>query len=185
MTELRIKPIEESDIDTILVVPRGLKSKACPFHMLVHLDEMGEKRVNSSCYPVGKMRSEPWFILPPLMEWYYKKRNPSYRELPPLREGCVDGSVEAFEIVYPEWNSHVVIPVELDGSLGKVVLEVAHRQSDAIVYWHMDEEFIGTSSKRHQLAVNIDPGEHILTVVDMSGNRKQVKFEVLGRSEAN
>jgi penicillin-binding protein 1C len=169
------------DRDTILAVPRGLKSKPCPFHTLVHLDEAGKKRVNSACYPVEKMQTESWFILPPLMEWYYKKRNPSYRELPPVKEGCADESVEAFEIVYPEWDSHVLIPVELDGSLGKMVMEVAHREDNARVYWHLDEAFIGSTDQLHQLAVNIDPGMHILTVVDMSGNRKQVKFEVLGR----
>lgn len=169
------------DIDTIMTVPLGLKSKACPFHTLVHLDEEGKHRVNSSCYPVEKIQTESWFVLPPLMEWYYKKRNPSYRELPPIKAGCIDETLDAFEIVYPEWDSHVVIPVELDGIQGKLVLDVAHRQADATVYWHLDEEFIGSTTMTHQLAVKIDPGIHVLTVVDMMGNRKQVKFEVLDR----
>ena len=96
-------------------------------------------------------------------------------------QGCIDESVEAFEIVYPEWNSHVVIPRELDGSTGKVVLEIAHRQPKAEVYWHIDDRYIGTTTQQHQLAVDIEPGVHILVVVDAVGNRKQVKFEVLGK----
>lgn len=169
------------DRDTILAVPRGLTSKPCPFHTIIHLDKEKKNRVNSACYPVEEMQTESWFVLPPLMEWYFKKRNPFYKELPPVMEGCNDESVEQFEIVYPEWNSHVVIPVELDGTRGKLVLEVAHRQADALVYWHLNEEFIGSTYQPHQLAVDIEPGDYIMTVVDMEGNRKQVKFEVLGR----
>lgn len=170
-----------NEYDTVMIIPRGLKSEACPYHSRIHLNQTGEYRVNSRCYPVGDMKSESWFILPPLMEWYYKKRNPSYRELPPVMPGCIDESVEAFEIVYPEWNSHVVIPRELDGRAGKVVLEIAHRQPDVEVFWHMDDRFIGTTTQPHQLAVDIEPGVHVLIVVDVAGNKKQVKFEVLGK----
>lgn len=98
-------------------------------------------------------------------------------------DGCIDESIEAFEIVYPEWDSHVVIPVELDGSPGKLVLEVAHRQRNMKVYWHLDNEFIGETAQVHQLAMTIPPGNHVLTAVDADGNRKQVKFEVLGKDD--
>ncbi len=170
-----------TETDTILVVPSGLRSKPCPYHKLVHLDTQKNVRVNSKCYPVNEIKTESWFVLTPLMEWYYKKRNPSYRELPPVMEGCVDETVEAFEIVYPEWDSHLVIPIELDGTMGKVVFEVAHRQRNTKVYWHLDDEFIGETDHVHQLALDIVTGDHILTVVDARGNKKQVKFEVLGR----
>jgi len=167
--------------DTISIVPKGLTSGACPYHRTVHLDQSGRFRVNSSCYDVNSMKTESWFVLPPLMEWYYKKRNPAYRELPPVMTGCRDETVEAFEIVYPEYNSHLVIPIELDGSKGKVVLEIAHRIRESRVYWHVDEKFVGTTWGTHQLAIDMEPGEHILTAVDDDGNRKQVRFQVLGR----
>lgn len=170
-----------NEVDTVMLVPRGLKSKSCPYHKLVHLNKEKNLRVNSKCYPVNEIETESWFILSPLVEWYYKKRNPSYRELPPVMEGCVDESVEAFEIVYPEWDSHLVIPIELDGTSGKVVLEVAHRQRNTKVFWHLDDVFIGETEQVHQLAMDMAPGKHILTVVDAAGNKKQVKFEVLGR----
>lgn len=169
--------------DTIPVLPLGTKTNACPYHKIIHMNHEGSYRVNSKCYPVQEMISESRFILPPLMEWYYKKRNPSYKELPPVMDGCIDESIEAFEIVYPEWDSHVVIPVELDGSPGKLVLEVAHRQRNMKVYWHLDNEFIGETAQVHQLAMTIPPGNHVLTAVDADGNRKQVKFEVLGKDD--
>ncbi len=168
-----------TETDTIAVVPMGLKSAVCPYHKKIHLDSTGGYRVNSSCYPVNRMRTESWFILPPLMERYYMRHNSHYRNLPPVYDGCRDETVQALEIVYPDRNSHLVIPRELDGKRGKVVLEVAHRNEAERVFWHIDDTYVGTTSLNHQLAVDIAPGEHRLTVVDALGNRQSVWFEVL------
>jgi len=165
--------------DTIQIVPRGTETPRCPFHRLIHTDRDGAFRVNSECYPVRSMKTSSWFVLPPLMEWYYERNHPAYKTLPPVMEGCVDGSVEELEIVYPEWDSHLVIPRELDGSRGKVVLEVAHRHPATRVFWHVDEAYAGTTQHTHQLALYMEPGTHRLTVVDADGNRDEVRFEVL------
>ena len=164
---------------TILSVPRGAISEPCPYHKVIHLDPSGNFRVNSNCFPVHRMNAESWFILPPLMEWYYKRSHPEYLELPPLMEGCQDASVAELEIVYPEWDSHLVIPKELDGTKGKVVMEVAHRHPEMKVFWHVDAEYMGMTRHLHQLAVEIRPGKHTLTVVDEKGNTAEVHFEVI------
>jgi len=165
--------------DTLQVVPKGLFTRPCPYHKKIHLNAEGDFRVNSSCYPVSKMQTRSWFILPPLMEWYYKQQTPGYREVPPVMKGCMDESVQELEIVYPEWDSHLVIPRELDGKKGKAVMEVAHRQLSATVYWHIDNIFVGTTSGIHQVALDLEPGDHTMTVVDEMGNRDRVHFSVL------
>lgn len=165
--------------DTIKVVPKGMKSAVCPYHQKIHLDSTTTFRVNSSCYPVEKMVSQNWFVLPPLMEWYYKRTASSYIELPPVMHGCNDQTVKELEIVYPQWNSHLVIPTELDGRRGKVVMEVSHRQSVAEIFWHIDEKYVGKTRKVHQLALDIAPGYHKLMVIDNFGNSESVQFEVL------
>ena len=167
------------DTDTVWVNPAGRKVKACPYHRIIHLSENGKERVNSNCYPVENIRNEPWFILPPLMEYYYKMKDPSYKTLPPVKEGCFDNDVEEFEIVVPEWNSKLIIPRELDGSEGKLVLEVAHRDPGAEIFWHLDNLYLGSTRKFHQYAVNCSPGQHKLTVVDNRGREKSVIFTVV------
>ncbi len=94
-------------------------------------------------------------------------------------EGCYDASVSEMEIVYPEQGSHLVIPRELDGSRGKVILEVSHRNPASIIYWHMDDSYMDKTTDIHKLAVDLDPGNHVLTVVDEKGNTASVRFEVL------
>ncbi len=169
------------ETDTVWVVPRGQKSGVCPYHRKVHLSEDGMYRVTASCYPVRKMETRSWFVLPPLMEWYYKRAHPSYRELPSMMQGCVEKSGDMMEIVYPEPGSHIVIPRELSGERGKVVLEVAHREEESVVHWHIDEVYQGTTRGMHQLAVDLASGAHTLTVIDGNGEEKRVRFEILGR----
>jgi penicillin-binding protein 1C len=161
------------------VVAGGRHSAVCPFHMQVHLSPDEAFRVNSSCMDIDRIKSLPWFVLPPLMEWYYKKKDLSYRSLPPFMEGCGNDEMQELEIVYPRQGSRLVIPVELDGSQGKLVLEVAHRWDEAMVYWHLDHQYLGSTNEYHRVSINPEPGEHLLTVVDQNGNSESVRFQVL------
>ncbi len=168
--------------DTIEMVAAGMHTNVCPYHRLVHLTKDGSFRINSSCSNVYDIKTEPWFVLPPLMEWYYKKKDHSYRVLPPVMDGCAGAENGEMEIVYPIVNSMVVIPVELDGSEGKMVMEVAHRSSEVEIYWHVDNHFIGSTRQYHRLAVVLEPGHHLLTVVDNRGYSKSVEFQVLDKT---
>lgn len=159
----------------------GAKTKNCPYHKIIHLDKEGVHRVSSDCFAISEMQHIPWFILPPAMEWYYKSRNPNYKPLPPVHPLCRQGNenLRGMELIYPKQTSRIYIPVELDGSLGKTVFEVTHRNPAALVYWHIDEEYIGVTSTKHQVAVQPKPGKHILTLVDDSGERLVQPFSVI------
>ena len=113
------------------------------------------------------------------MELYYKRTNPYYNTVPPVMEGCRNETLAELEIVYPQPGSNLIIPTELDGSMGKVVLEVAHRKPEAKIFWHLDESYIGVTRSIHQFAVDMLPGSHMLTVIDEFGNSQNLKFEVL------
>lgn len=167
------------ETDTISIVPRGLRSKACPYHTKVHLDASEKYRVNSACYPVNKIVTQTWFVLPPLMEWYYRYQDPDYKRLPPVLDGCRDESIRELAIVYPLHDSHVVIPVGLDGKKGQLIMEVAHRDPETDVFWHIDKNYVGVTAGIHQMAVEVETGDHELTVVDENGHEDKVFFEVL------
>lgn len=57
-------------------IPRvQLKVKPCPFQRLVNLTEDKIYQVNLSCHLTQENITEPWFVLPPIMEYYYKKQH--------------------------------------------------------------------------------------------------------------
>ncbi len=170
--------------DSLMIPETGLQTAVCPYHRLIHLDKSRRFRVSSDCESVQNMVHQSWFVLPPAMEWYYKKRNPLYRTLPPFRSGCRDAvSIPAMELIYPKENTRIFIPVELDGKRGKTVFEIAHHNPDAEVCWHIDNEFIGITKGVHQMELNPGAGKHIITWVDKQANILEKVFTVVGKSD--
>lgn len=168
--------------DTLLLPSAGRKTILCPYHKRIHLDESMQYRVTSQCYPVHKMNHEPWFVLPPAMEWFYKKLHPEYRELPAWKPGCMDAhDTEVMQIIYPTPEAKLYVPLEVDGQRGKIVFEATHRQEKSTLYWHINQQFIGTTSYFHQMEVQPDEGWHVLTITDDNGNVLERKFKILKR----
>jgi len=66
----------------------GSRFKACPFHHLIHLDKNSNYSVNTSCEILDNIDNIPWFTLPPLQEWYYKRHHANYKTIPELRSDC-------------------------------------------------------------------------------------------------
>lgn len=164
------------------VTATAVNSSVCPYHVSILLDKTAKFRVTDECYDPADMRDSTWFILPPLIEHYYKKRFPFYIELPPYKDGCMnDKPEENMAIVYPKKPSKIYIPVGLDGTREKVIFELTHRDHNAVVYWHLDDEFVGTTQDIHQMELNPTPGKHILTVMDEKGDKIRQVFEVLDK----
>lgn len=165
-------------------VPAGSeKTIACPYHKIIHLDATGKFRVSSDCESVSSMVNTSWFILPPTVEYYYKTKNPAYASLPPYKPGCAAFTGKAMEMIYPRNNAKVYIPVDLNEEQGKAVFELAHRNPQAIVYWHLDDNYIGTTQHIHQMGLNPAKGKHLLTLVDEQGETLSLTFEVLSEKK--
>jgi len=170
------------DKDSILVSPAGIQTPACNYHKLIHLNKEKKFRVNSSCYPVNSIVHKTWFILPPLQEWYYKQRDPSYLNLPPMAESCKNANdISQIQIIYPDPGSVIYIPNELDGNKGRVIFEAAHRDPETQIFWSIDEEYIESTTLFHQISLLPEEGKHVLNLIDENGNHVHVNFEVIDK----
>ena len=99
-------------------------------------------------------------------------------------QSCImDNEVEGFDIVYPNRLTRINIPVEQDGKNGRVVFEAAHNSNDAIVHWHLDDSYIGSTTGTHKKGLTAHIGEHVLTLVDQNGNEVTRVFTVVPSGE--
>jgi len=153
-----------------LIQNSGLKTKACPYHRLVHLDPSEQHQVNSSCEGLNNITHKPWFVLPPLMEYYYKAKNPFYKPLPPFRNDCVANNPISMQFIYPKDASTIFLPKDFDGKTNEVILKIAHSKPESELFWYLDTSFIGSTKDIHDMAIIPDEGKHLLTVVDNFGN---------------
>jgi len=157
----------------------GSRFKVCPYHRLVHLDEKRQFQVNSSCYPMEKMVTTPWFVLPSLMAYYYKSSNPYYKSLPPLMADCQGSApIEPFEFIYPKDQSKIVLTKSLGGRTNELICKIAHSDSAATLYWYLDDDFIGETHHFHEMAILPSEGKHRITLVDSYGNQRSIQIEI-------
>jgi penicillin-binding protein 1C len=168
------------DVDTIMVSKNGIKSPLCPYHQIVHLDKTGNFQVNENCISPSNMIHQSWFVLPPTMEWYYKQKNHDYKVLPPFLPGCDgDNFSRQMDLTYPLQNAKIYVPLEIDGQRGRTIFTARHRDPQSVIYWHLDNQFVGSTSHIHQMDFSPSPGKHVVTIVDEKGNSISRNFEIL------
>jgi len=165
--------------DSVYIALQGLRSKTCPYHHLVPLDKTGRYRVNADCYSAEKIVPTPWFILPPAMAAYYKFRDPYYKPLPPLMAGCSDNRQKLMQFIYPAGDKKIMIPIGQDGKPGEVIFEAAHLIPSTIIYWHLDDEYLGYTRDLHKMSLQPGVGEHTITLVDENGERLVTRIEIV------
>ncbi len=156
----------------------GLKTKPCPYHKLVHLDTSEQYQVNSSCEDISNITNKSWFVLPPLMEFYYKTKNPFYKPLPRFRSDCLGENSISMQFIYPKENTTVFLPKDFDGNTNELVLKIAHSKPETTLFWYVDAEFVGTTKDIHDMAILPKVGKHVITVVDTFGNETKRWIEI-------
>jgi len=170
-----------TDTDSLWIPINGLSSLPCPYHQIIHLDRNELYRVNSSCESISNIVSRSWFVLPPVQEYYFRQKNAFYEPLPPIRNDCMRQVQKNMELIYPPNNSRIFIPIEIDGKEGEAVFKLAHRNENSEVHWHLNNEYITTTTVFHEINIRPKSGKYVLTIVDNNGETITRYFEVITR----
>ena len=149
-----LKGVDCPHADTLMLPRKAIKSSSCPYHKTIE-----------------GIRT---FVLPPSMEWYYRQHHPEYK--PYIPENKQDYA--PMEFIYPESGAVIYIPRQLDGSTAGITFNLAHRNPETKVFWHLDKEYVGETRYLHQIRLVPQKGMHTVTAVDESGNTISVAFTV-------
>ncbi|MDD4848205.1 MAG: penicillin-binding protein 1C [Bacteroidales bacterium] len=164
---------------TVLMPDVEMMTGVCPYHQKVFLDETQQFQVFPNCYSANPQRYEMYFVLPPTMEWFYKKHTPLYRSLPPIYQGCQnDHSETVMSFIYPENSVRLMIPVGIQGNRQAIIFEIAHRHPEKEIFWNLNDQYIGKTKNIHQMPINVVLGDYLLRCVDEDGNEIIRKFTI-------
>ena len=166
------------ETDTLLVLPAGLRTEACPYHHLVTLSADESQRIYENCANTEPTLRKSWFTLPPVWEWYYKQHHPEYKPLPLFKAGCGEDTFQPMQFIYPPMNARIKLPKQLDGSKGFLTVELAHSNPNATIFWHLDETYQAQTQDFHKISLQPAAGKHSLTAVDGEGNTISTTFFV-------
>ncbi len=161
-----------------------LNTTSCPYHEFIFLDSSYENRVTASCYSLAHAQKESWFTLPAVAEYYYKNHDPNYKPLPSFLPGCATQKEERqLAIIYPKSNSQIYVPVNFNEEYEKIFFEATHVHDEALLFWHLNDNYLGTTQRMHQIEFMPPPGEHTLKIVDENGVSETVNFSVIVREK--
>ena len=145
----------------------------CPYHKLVHLDKTEEYQVNATCELPQNIVNKAWFVLPPVMEWYYKQQHIQYRPLPPYRADCLQGSnLRNLDFVYPKHQSVIYTTKAFGGEQQPFVAKAANRSGK--VFWYLDDTYLGTTDNFHEMNVFAKEGNHTLRIINEKGDERAI-----------
>jgi penicillin-binding protein 1C len=167
---------------TTLAPPAAASSApACGYCRLVHLDRTGRFQASTRTERMGSLQAVRWFVLPPAMEWYYRRSHADYRPLPPLAPGetADERTSASLGLLFPEQGGAIYVPVDLDGRPGRTVFKAVHRDPRATIFWHLDGVYLGETSELHEIEVRPGAGQHVLTIVDANGEEVVRTFTCL------
>ncbi|MBP8725962.1 MAG: Penicillin-binding protein 1C [Saprospiraceae bacterium] len=166
------------ELDTILTVLDHPLFSQCEYHQEALVDPSGQFRVQLQCEPNGLQKV--YFAFPPVMEFYYRKRDLQYTGLPPYRLDCLSEAYTGqreVEIVYPQPGTRIYLPIGFELRQSQVVFRAMHRDPAISLFWFVDGQFLGTTSEIHQRSYLASPGKHRLQVRDAYGNSATATFE--------
>ena len=166
------------ETDTLLILPAGLKTEACPYHHLITLSADETHRIYENCANLEPTIQKSWFTLPPVWEWYYKQHHPEYSPLPPFKPGCGEDALQPMQFIYPPMNARIVLPKQMDGSPGYMTAELAHGNPATTIFWHLDNTYLTQTQDFHKISLQPTPGKHSLTAVDSAGNTVTTTFYI-------
>jgi penicillin-binding protein 1C len=160
--------------------PRFMKSlKLCPYHRRVFLSSPGDSsmEVCAACWRPNRKVEADMLAYPADVAQFLRESGKTVSDIPPHNPACPAGtSGDVLEILYPRENARLWIPRDLNGELQKVTLRAAHREKESLIYWYLDDRYLGSTQKRHNKACLLSKGRHTLHVVDGDGNAAHIRF---------
>ena len=176
--------VDCADVDTLFMPPNAGKSALCPYHKIIHLDPTANFQVNEGCENTSNMVHKSWFILPPTMEYYYRQHNHDYKILPAFKPGCMTTETgKQMELIYPQPEAKIYVPLEIDGVKGKTIFTATHRNSKEKIFWSLDDNFISSTEGTHKIALSPTAGKHIITLTDQQGISISRGFEIIEKEK--
>jgi penicillin-binding protein 1C len=161
--------------------PQAVRLPHCSYHKTIFLSADEKYQVHRGCAGEENLTEKVVFQAPPLESHYYRQKNPQHLALPPFRSDCVDegSSGQIMDLIYPKPGAKIYVPLDIDGKPSRTVFEVAHRQPEKTIFWHLDQQYLGLTRNLHTMELYPEAGTHRLILVDENGRRLECSFQIL------
>lgn len=165
--------------DTVLVPFWSKPLAKCPYHHKIIVNNDETREVCSLCWDPDNYHEKYFTVYPPEVVKYLKKRGILCESIPKHLESCSrDLNNNPIAIIYPTEDSKLYIPKEIDGTRQKVTFQAATSNNNTVIYWYLDNIYLGITEDEHEMSLSPNRGDHKLYLVDSEGNDASINFSV-------
>jgi len=159
--------------------PKNAKPlKKSPYYKVIYTDKDEEYEVCSLCWDSNTKKKKVMLIYPPDVVSYYEKQGiKTYSPLPHNKECKSVKNGDEFKLIYPKNNSVIVIPRGLNGEYQKLTVKTS--LVNGKLYWFIDENFYMETLNQGELNMDIENGNHTITVMNENGSKKQIELKIV------
>lgn len=171
----------------MIEVPFGMKPlKACEYHYSRFFSLDGRYQCCSRCWHIVGSVQKNVTIYPPDIAYYLREKGQFIEKLAPHYPGCPAYQVQnTISIIYPNLDAKLFLPRDFDGKTQSVICKVGYNGAGKIVYWYLDNEFLGTSEGEHKMAVVFNEGWNTIKVIDEFGAQDSRRVFASGKKNDN
>jgi penicillin-binding protein 1C len=159
-----------SDVDTV-DVPYGMKPlQACDYHQFRYFSTNGKYQSCSKCWnSIGGVKKSV-VMYPPDIAYYLRQKGQYIETIASHYPNCPGyKSEQSLKIIYPNMDAKLFIPRDFDGQTQSVICRVGHSGIGKIVYWYLDDHYLGATNEEHKMAITFKEGWNTLKVIDEYG----------------
>ena len=77
-----------------------------------------------------------------------------------------------------------MLPLDIDGTVQKLAIQVGHRDPGASIRCFLDEQDLGISDRFRDFLVRPSPGRHAVLCQDDAGSQARARFDVVWSERA-
>ncbi|MFW5972289.1 MAG: penicillin-binding protein 1C [Bacillota bacterium] len=150
-----------------------------PYEKMIYVNNDETEEVCSLCWEVGNYKKIYKLAYPPdVIDFLNERGNNNIYSLPHNRDCPSTSGYNPIEFIYPKNGNMIMIPRGIDGTYQKVKFKIAYSYDDNILYWYLDNNYLGKTVGKHHKLLLPSVGWHRLYVIDERGNHREIKFYV-------
>ena len=148
----------------------------CQYHKMVTLDTSENYQIYQHCE--DQVITKSLFVLDPIINNYYKKNTGLSHEMPKYKDGC-GGQDELLRIVYPTQSAEILLPIDVDNRKQALIGKALSSPGIDSIYWFVDHELKSITHTNHEVKLDLDSGNHTLTLVGSNGSEITHNFDII------
>ncbi|MBN2280518.1 MAG: penicillin-binding protein 1C [Candidatus Marinimicrobia bacterium] len=167
------------ETDFVFVPKKTYRVEKCNYHRQFILDKSTGYEVCSKCWDVADTVHVMKTIYPAGVRHIYQFRVLEFDNIPKHNTKCSAAQNEKqFDIIYPTPDVKITVPRNFNVEYESVVFKARHQSQKTKLFWYIDGKYIGTTLDHHEIKIDLNTGQKILSVQDETGWVESVNFEV-------